>query len=79
MSKAKALRELAADERGQQLRDRLKEQFELKKTKATGKLENPLQLRRVRRDIARLLTVQNEKRNGKETEQGAHGNTARKA
>ncbi|MDP2989717.1 MAG: 50S ribosomal protein L29 [Kiritimatiellota bacterium] len=79
MSKAKELRELAQDEREQKLQDRVKEAFDLQKVKATGKLDNPLQVRMIRREIARLRTMINEKMNVKETGNAGHGNTTRKA
>ena len=37
--------------------DLQKEHFDLRKVKVAGKLENPLKLRLVRRDIARIQTV----------------------
>jgi len=79
MSKAKELRELAQDELDQKLQDRVKEAFDLRKVKATGKLDNPLQMRLIRREIACLRTLINEKNNVKETGHASHGNTARKA
>ncbi|MFA5043895.1 MAG: 50S ribosomal protein L29 [Kiritimatiellia bacterium] len=79
MSKAKELKELAQDELGQKLQDRIKEAFDLRKVKATGKLDNPLQIRMVRREIARLRTLINEKKNVKETGNAGHGNITRKA
>jgi len=78
MSKAKELRELAQDELDQKLQDRVKEAFDLQKVKATGKLDNPLQTRLIRREIARLRTLINEKQNVKETAHAGHGNTTRK-
>jgi large subunit ribosomal protein L29 len=39
-----------------------KEQFNLRFQRATGQLENTARVRQVRRDIARLKTVANEKR-----------------
>jgi|GEM_PF-453340 len=59
--KAKQLRELATDELKQSHQDRLKEYFDLRKVKVTGKLDNPLQLRQIRRNIARIKTVLNER------------------
>ena len=59
--KAKQLRELATDELNQSYHDRLKEYFDLRKVKVTGKLDNPLQIRQKRRDIARIKTVLNER------------------
>ena len=79
MSKAGELRELARDELDQKLQDRLKEAFDLRKVKATGKLDNPLQMRMIRREIARLRTLINEKKNVKKTGNADHGNTTRQA
>lgn len=48
-----------------QLRDQLvqlkKEAFNLRFQQATGALENPVRMREVRRDIARVKTILNEK------------------
>jgi len=44
-----------------------KEQFNLRFQQATGQLENSGRIREVRRDIARLKTVVNERRAKKET------------
>lgn len=79
MSKAKELRELALDELEQKLADSVKQAFELQKVKATAKLDNPLQVRLARREIARLHTLIHEKKNVKEKETAAHGNGPRKA
>ncbi|MDD3921682.1 MAG: 50S ribosomal protein L29 [Eubacteriales bacterium] len=59
--KAKELRELALDELEQKHRDLRKEHFELRKTKVTGKVENPLKFRLLRRDIARVQTILKER------------------
>ena len=79
MTKAKELRELAQDELDQKVQDRVKEAFDLQKVKATGKLDNPLQARLIRREIARLRTLINEKQNVNETGNADNGNTTRKA
>lgn len=39
-----------------------KEQFNLRFQKATGQLENTARVRQIRRDIARIETIQREKR-----------------
>ncbi len=53
------------DKSAQELRDKeneLAEQlFTLRLQKVTGQLENPSKIREVRRDLARVLTVINEK------------------
>ncbi len=45
-----------------ELLERRKEQFNLRMQQATGQLARPDQLRQVRREIARIKTVLNEKR-----------------
>lgn len=50
-----------AAKRGEELQGLLKEQFNLRMQKATGQLANTARLRAVRRDIARLKSVTNEK------------------
>ncbi len=57
--KAREIRDLSPDEIRQKAADLEQEYFELRKVKATGKLEDPLKLRRVRREIARVRTVLN--------------------
>ena len=43
-----------------------KEQFNLRFQRASGQLENTSRVREVRRDIARIKTVQAQKRNGQD-------------
>ena len=58
---ANELRELSDAELIEQ-HDELKEElFNLRFQMATGQLDNPRRLRQVRRDIARVLTVQRER------------------
>lgn len=57
--KASEIRDLSPDEIRQKAAELEKEYFELRKVKATGKLEDPLRLRRMRRDLARVRTVLN--------------------
>lgn len=54
--KAKSEKELR-----EQLSGLMREQFSLRMQKGTGQLTKPHELRRVRRDIARVSTVLNEK------------------
>ncbi|MEQ9259593.1 MAG: 50S ribosomal protein L29 [Roseovarius sp.] len=53
------------DKTPDQLRDELvnlkKEQFNLRFQAATGQLENPARIKTVRRNVAKVLTVLNEK------------------
>jgi large subunit ribosomal protein L29 len=60
--KAQDLRTMGVDELKKELTERLREQFNLRMQKGTGQLSRPDQLRKVRRDIARIKTVMNEKR-----------------
>ena len=47
----------------EELSELLKEQFNLRMLKGTGQLAQPHELRRVRRDIARVRTILTEKSN----------------
>ena len=60
---AKDLRDLSNDELDRRLADTRQELFNLRFQSATGQLENTARLRLTRREIARILTVQQE-RNG---------------
>ena len=55
--KMKEIRELTEKEREEKLNDLREEYFNLKFQLATGKIENPGRLRHMRRDIARILTL----------------------
>jgi large subunit ribosomal protein L29 len=59
--KAKDIRAMDPAKRTEELAGLYKEQFNLRMQKSTGQLGNTAALRRVRRDIARLKTVMNEK------------------
>ena len=56
------LRPKSMDQLGEQLEGLKKEQFNLRFQAASGQLENTLRARDVRRDIARVKTIMNEKR-----------------
>lgn len=62
MAKASELRNMTVDELKQKETDLRKELFNLRFQQTTGEIENPLRIRSVRKDIARVLTVMNEKR-----------------
>jgi large subunit ribosomal protein L29 len=55
--KAKDVRAMSPEDRNKELLGLLKEQFNLRMQKATGQLSNTANLRKVRRNIARLRTV----------------------
>ena len=59
--KASELRSKSADELTQELRSLLRAQFNLRMQKATQQLNNTSQIRKVRRDIARVRTILNQK------------------
>ena len=59
--KASELRAKSADELTQELQSLLRAQFNLRMQKATQQLTNTSQIRKVRRDIARVRTLLNEK------------------
>jgi large subunit ribosomal protein L29 len=55
------LRSKSADELKQELQSLLRAQFNLRMQKATQQLNNTSQIRKVRRDIARVRTILNQK------------------
>jgi len=57
MMKPSQVRELSADEIASRIRELERERFNLRFRGATQPLEDPLRLRVIRRDIARLKTV----------------------
>jgi large subunit ribosomal protein L29 len=59
--KAKDIRELTDEELAQRLVDTRQELFNLRFQAATGALENTARLGLAKREIARILTVQNER------------------
>lgn len=59
--KASELRGKGADDLQKELNDLLKAQFGLRMQIATQQLTNTAQLKKVRRDIARVKTVMNQK------------------
>jgi large subunit ribosomal protein L29 len=62
--RAEEIREMAKDDIAARIRDLEEEQFRLKFRGATEPLEDPLRLRTIRRDNARLKTVLQEQTNG---------------
>ncbi len=61
--RARDLRDLTDDELVRKLADTRKELFNLRFQSATGALENSARLRLAKREIARILTVQNQRQN----------------
>jgi large subunit ribosomal protein L29 len=62
--KAEEIRTMTADQLQEKLVDLKKEQFNLRFQRATGQLENTSRVRTVRRDIARVKTIEGQKRRG---------------
>ncbi|HZD39351.1 MAG TPA: 50S ribosomal protein L29 [Terriglobales bacterium] len=69
--KANELRDMTDEELVERLSESRKQLFNLRFQQATGQLDNPRKLRLVRQDIARILTVQNERQLGRVQEAGA--------
>ena len=59
--KSRELRDLSDEELEQKLHERRQELFNLRFQSATGALENSARLRLAKREIARILTVRNER------------------
>jgi len=62
--KAKELRAMTAEELQAKAGELKKELFNLRMRHATSQIENPLKLRMLRRDIARVKTIAAEKKEG---------------
>ena len=60
MNKTKQLTDMTTAELQEQLDDAKKEMFNLRLQQVSGQLENPLQIRAVRRSIARIKTIMNQ-------------------
>ncbi len=65
MIKVKDIRQETKEELESKLDNMRKKHMELRFQHASGTLKNPLELRVIKRDIAKMLTVVNEKNNGK--------------
>ena len=59
--RARDLRDLTNDDLARRLAETRKELFNLRFQSATGALENTTRLKLAKREIARILTVQNER------------------
>lgn len=58
--KTSEIRALSIDELNQKEKELRKELFNLRFQKATGEIQNPMRIRQVKRDIARILTIKTE-------------------
>ncbi len=70
MKKPSELRAKTVDELKQDEGDLRKELFNLNFQKVTGEIENPMRIKEIRKDIARVLTIINEKERVKSQESG---------
>lgn len=61
MSKASELREMSDEQLGISLQETHKELFRLRFQAATEKLDAPSNLRKLRREIARIMTIQRQR------------------
>jgi large subunit ribosomal protein L29 len=61
LTRPSELRELSDDELADRLTERRQELFNLRFQSVTGALENSARLKLTKREIARILTVQNER------------------
>ncbi len=61
MKKPSELTALTFEELKQEEVNLRKELFNLRFQKTTGEIENPMRIKQVRKDIARVLTIANEK------------------
>jgi large subunit ribosomal protein L29 len=59
--KASSLREKSVDELHTKERELAEQLYKLRFQRATGRMESPARMRQVRREIARIKTVLNEK------------------
>ena len=64
MLKVQALREMTREELVQKRTELLEEQFNLRMRKSLKSLDNPLRMRQIRREIAKIMTILNEDRIG---------------
>ena len=60
--KAAELREITIEELERKEQDLRRELFNLRFQQATGEIENPMRIRAIKKDIARVLTIANEKK-----------------
>jgi large subunit ribosomal protein L29 len=60
--KPSEMREITAEELKQKEQDLRKELFNLRFQQATGEIENPMRIRAIKKEIARMLTIITEKK-----------------
>ena len=60
--KAREIREMSDAELEARLEDLKKELFKIRMEQSVGQIANPMRKREIRRDIARILTILNERK-----------------
>lgn len=66
--KVKEIRQLSSEQLGEKVKELKNELFNLRFQLATGQLDNPTSIKRVKKDIARVKTIQKERELGIEKE-----------
>jgi large subunit ribosomal protein L29 len=66
LAKAQDLRDMTVEELDDELAERRQELFNLRFQAATGAVENTARLKHAKREIARILTIRNEREAGLE-------------
>ena len=69
--KAKEMRSMGDEQLSLQLKDTIKHLFKLRVQSATERLETPSEIRKAKRDVARILTVQRERQLAEQKQQQA--------
>ena len=59
--KANEIREMNSEEQKEKLASLKEELFNLRFQHATGQLENPMKIKQIKKDIARIKTIQRER------------------
>ena len=77
--RADEIREMSADDIKSRVAELEEERFRLRFRSASEPLENPLRLRTIRRDIARLKTILTQKERGEDVGTRNEGKSAPKA
>ncbi len=67
--RAREIRELTEDEARQKERELTEELFRVRMRKGTGQVDNPMQARLLRRDLARLKTIRHERARARQAQE----------
>jgi len=70
VKKPSGLKTMTVEELIQKEEELRKELFNLRFQQATGEIENPMRIRAVKKDIARVLTIRSEKLRAKKWQEG---------